>query len=303
MAPVGHLVMSRLTRSGALLLFAFVIVAWGLNWTVTKLIVLHVPPLWTAAIRTGIGTLALLAMVGASRQLSIPERGDVPVILAISLFHMVAFAALMTTGLKYVPVGRSVVLGYTTPLWVAPGAWLLLKENLSVWQVVGTAIGLSGLAVMFNPSDFDWADHDAVLGNALLLLSALAWSVSILYTRAHHWLATPFQLVFWQALLATILLTFLALLIEGEVRIAWSGNLIMWFAYSGLVGTALGFWAMTVAGRSVPATTTALGILATPILGIVSSAAFLGEQVDRILLIAAAMIIAGIAIGTFGRSP
>jgi len=108
--------------------------------------------------------------------------------------------------------------------------------------------------------------------------------------------------VFWQALLATILLTFLALLIEGEVRIVWSGNLIIWFAYSGLVGTALGFWAMTVAGRSVPATTTALGILATPIVGIVSSAAFLGEQIDRVLLIAAAMIIAGIAIGTFGRS-
>jgi drug/metabolite transporter (DMT)-like permease len=294
--------MSRLTRSGSLLLFAFVIVAWGLNWTVTKLIVMHVPPLWTAAIRTGIGTLALLAMLGASRQLSIPERGDVPVILAISLFHMVAFAALMTTGLTYVPVGRSVVLGYTTPVWVAPGAWLLLKENLSVWQVVGTLIGLGGLTVMFSPSDFDWADHDAVLGNALLLLSALAWSVSILYTRAHHWLATPFQLVFWQALLATILLTFLALLIDGEVRIVWSDNLIMWFAYSGLVGTALGFWAMTVAGRSVPATTTALGILATPIVGIVSSAAFLGEQIDRVLLIPAAMIIAGIAIGTFGRS-
>src|SRR5437762_214599 len=43
---------SRSTKSGALLLFAFVIVAWGLNWTVTKLIVTHVTPLWTTAIRT-----------------------------------------------------------------------------------------------------------------------------------------------------------------------------------------------------------------------------------------------------------
>ena len=162
------------------------IVAWGLNWTVTKLIVTQVTPLWTASIRTGIGALALLAMLAASKQFSIPKRGDIPVILAISLFHMVAFAALMTTGLKYVPVGRSIVLGYTTPLWVAPGAWLLLKEDLSARQVVGIAIGLTGLAVMFNPSAFDWADRDAVLGNGLLLLSALAWSVSILYTRAHR---------------------------------------------------------------------------------------------------------------------
>ena len=76
-------------------------------------------------------------------------------------------------------------------------------------------IGITGLAMMFNPSAFDWTNRDAVLGNGLLLLSALAWSVSILYTRAHHWIATPFQLVFWQALLATILLTILALIIEG----------------------------------------------------------------------------------------
>jgi drug/metabolite transporter (DMT)-like permease len=35
----------------------------------------------------------------------------------------------LTAGLKYVPVGRSIVLSYTTPLWVAPRAWLLLKEE------------------------------------------------------------------------------------------------------------------------------------------------------------------------------
>jgi drug/metabolite transporter (DMT)-like permease len=289
-------------KSGALLLFGFVIVAWGLNWTVTKLIVTQVTPLWTTAIRTGIGALALLAMLAASKQFRIPKRGDVPVVLAISLFHMVAFAALMTTGLKYVPVGRSIVLGYTTPLWVAPAAWLLLKEDLAARQVIGIVIGLTGLAIMFNPSAFDWTNCDAVLGNGLLLLSALAWSVSILYTRAHRWIATPFQLVFWQALLATILLTILALIIEGELHIVWSDTLIMWFAYSGLVGTALGFWAMTVVGRSVPATTTSLGILATPIVGIASSVAFLGEQVDQALLIATTMIIVGIGIGSFSRS-
>jgi drug/metabolite transporter (DMT)-like permease len=175
--------------------------------------------LWTTAIRTGIGALALLIMLAGSKQFSIPKRADAPVVQAISLFHMVAFSALMTTGLKYVPVGRSIVLGYTTPLWVAPGAWLLLKEDLSARQVIGIAIGLTGLAVMFNPSAFDWGDRDAVLGNGLLLGSALAWSVSILYTRAHHWMATPFQLVFWQALLAAILLTILALVIATAMII------------------------------------------------------------------------------------
>lgn len=73
---------SRSTKSGALLLFAFVIVAWGLDWTVTKLIVTQVTPLWMTAIRTGIGALALLVMLAASKQFRIPRRGDVPVVLA-----------------------------------------------------------------------------------------------------------------------------------------------------------------------------------------------------------------------------
>jgi drug/metabolite transporter (DMT)-like permease len=76
----------------------------------------------------------------------------------------------------------------------------------------------------------------------------------------------------------------------------------MWFAYSGLVGTALGFWAMTVVGRRVPATTASLGILATPVVRIARSAVLLGEQIDQALLVAAAMIAAGFTIGSFSRS-
>ena len=127
-----------------------------------------------------------------------------------------------------------------------------------------------------------------------LILAAGGAVLEILRIRTPIW-----RLRFWQALLATVLLTTLALTIEGEPHIRWSNPLVMWFAYSGLVATALGFWAMTVVGRSVPATTTSLGILATPIVGIASSAAFLGEQVERLLLIAAAMIIVGIAVGSF----
>ncbi|HEX3953512.1 MAG TPA: DMT family transporter, partial [Stellaceae bacterium] len=146
----------RLSTGKSVALFAFIVVAWGLNWTMTKLIVEHVAPLWTAAIRTGIGVVALVPLLIATRQLILPRRGDVPVILAISLFHMVAFSALMTAGLKYVPVGRSIVLGYTTPLWVAPAAWLLMDEPMPPRRVFGILLGLAGLLVLFNHVGFDW---------------------------------------------------------------------------------------------------------------------------------------------------
>jgi drug/metabolite transporter (DMT)-like permease len=158
----------------AIALFAFVVVAWGLNWVVTKVIVEQVTPLWAVAIRTIVAVAVLVPALFASGQFVIPRRGDLPIVLVISLFHMVIFAALMTAGLKYVPVGRSIVLGYTTPLWVAPAAWLLLKEPMPRRRVLGIFLGLAGLLLMFNPRSFDWHDRNALLGNGLLLLSALS---------------------------------------------------------------------------------------------------------------------------------
>ena len=81
-------------------------------------------------------------------------------------------------------------------------------------------------------------------------------------------------------------------------RIAWSPRLAGAFVYSGIFGTALAYWAMAEVNRSLPATTTSLGILATPVVGVICSTVALGERIDASLLIAMALILAGIAIGT-----
>lgn len=287
-----------LSRRTAILLFAVVVSTWGVNWVVTKMIVQSVTPLWATALRSAIASAALLGLLLARGQFIVPRRGDVPVVLAIGLLHMVAFAALVAFGLKFVPVGRSIVLGYTTPLWVAPGAWLLLGEAMTRMRVAGIGLGLAGLVVMFNPLAFDWGDDRALLGNGLILLAALCWAISILYVRAHTWISTPFQLVFWEALLAAAVLATLALCIDGAPRIIWTPDLASAFLYAGVIGTALGYWAMAMVSRSVPAVTASLGVLATPVIGVAVSAIAFGETIDLPLVIAMVMILGGIAIGT-----
>jgi drug/metabolite transporter (DMT)-like permease len=287
-----------LSRRAALLLFAVVVVAWGSNWMVTKILVASVSPLWATAIRSGIATVALLGLLLARGQLILPRRGDMSVILTVAMLHMGAFSALVAFGLQFVPVGRSIVLGYTTPLWVAPAAWLFLNEPVTRARLAGIALGLAGLAAMFNPLAFDWSDRNALIGNGLLLLAALCWAANILYVRAHRWISTPFQLVFWQALLATFVLSALALWIDGIPQISWSPALAGAFLYAGICGTALAHWAMVTVNRSLPTVTTSLGLLATPVIGVATSAIFLGEPISASLICAMAMILGGIAIGT-----
>jgi drug/metabolite transporter (DMT)-like permease len=287
-----------LSRRSALLLFAVVVAIWGSNWVVTKFIVQSVPPLWASAIRSAIATLALLALLLARGQFALPRRGDVPVVLTVAILHMGAFAALIAFGLQWVPVGRSIVLGYTTPLWVAPAAWLLLGEPMTRSRLAGIGLGLAGLAAMFNPLAFDWSDSGALIGNGLILLAAMCWAANILYVRAHTWISSPFQLVFWQALLATLILSTLALAINGLPQVTWTPKLAGAFLFGGVFGTALAHWAMVTVNRSLPAVTTSLGLLATPVLGVVTSAIWLGEPITVSLIAAMVMILAGIAIGT-----
>lgn len=283
-------------------LFAFVVVAWSLNWVVMKLAVQEVTPLWAVAIRTALAALVLFPALFATRQLALPPRADIPVVVVIALFHMVAFAALMTAGLIFVPASRAIVLGYTTPLWVAPAAFLFLGERVSARQAIGIAIGIAGLLLLFRPGSLDGSNKTALVGNGLVILAALCWSVSIVYTRAHSWTATPLQLMPWQCLLATIVLLVLALLVEGAPPIRVGTPALVALVYNGVIGTALGFWAMTVLNRRVPATTASLGVLATPVLGIGLSAVILGEGLDPPLVLSALTILCGVAVGVKGRA-
>lgn len=287
-----------LSRRTAFLLFALVVFSWGFTWPVTKAIVAQVSPLWTSTIRSGIAGAVLLALLLVQGSLIVPKRGDIAVIANIALLHMVAFAALVAIGIQFIPAGRSVVLGYTAPLWVVPGAWLFLGERITARRAVGIAAGMTGLAILFNPLAFDWSDRGAVLGNGLILLGALCWAVSILHVRAHTWVSTPFQLVFWEILLATLVLLGLALLLEPVPDIAWNPSLVGLFLFASIFGVVVAYWAMATVNRSLPAVTTSLGILATPVVGTLCSTIALSEAIDVALLAAMALILGGIAIGT-----
>jgi drug/metabolite transporter (DMT)-like permease len=141
-------------REGMLCL-ATVVVAWGVTWPVNKALLETLSPLWMMALRSAIAAIALFTLSIARGRLALPPRADLPVLLSITLLHMVGFAVLAAWGLRLVPTGRSVVLAYTTPLWVTPGASLFLREPLTARRMVGVAIGLVGLRVLFNPLAFD----------------------------------------------------------------------------------------------------------------------------------------------------
>lgn len=290
-----------LPRRQALSLLIVVVLAWGLTWVVSKLLLQYMTPIWAVAARSVVGAAALLALGLALRRVAWPVKADIPVILSVGLLHMGAFAALVSLGLQYVPAGRSVVLAYTTPLWVIPAARVFLGEPIGRGRQLGLALGLLGLAVIFNPLAFDWGNHEAVFGNGLVLLAALCWAANIVYVRAHRWVTPPFELAFWQALLASGVLAAVAWAAEGAPRVAWSPDLGWLLGYGGVFGIAVAYWAAVNVNRSLPAGVTAIGLLGVPVVGLLCSAALLHEPLNAPLLLGMALIVGGIAAGVLDK--
>jgi drug/metabolite transporter (DMT)-like permease len=104
-------------------------------------------------------------------------------------------------------------------------------------------------------------------------------------------------------LLATVVLAVLAPLVEGRPTIDWNLQLVLLLLYAAVFGIAVAYWAMATVNRSLPAVTTSLGVLATPVVGTLCAAIALNESLGLPLLGAMALIIAGIAVGMIDRAP
>lgn len=275
-------------------LLGILIVTWGINWPALKIILVDITPIWLAFWRFFTAFWCLFLYLLVTKQLRIPTKKDLPILLSVSLLQMVGFITLINFGLMHVSASRSAILAYTTPLWVLPLAILWLRESVSKLKVVGFLLGLIGIAVLFNPTSFNWHDHEVVLGNGLLILAAMMWAVCMVQTRFVRWNLSSVQLLLWQMLIAMVSLYFLAMHFEPNTVIHWTLKLMGWMFYVGPLATALGYWMIIEVSRKLPSVTTSLCMLGVPIFGLLCSHVILGEVIYFNMIIAMLFIVMGL---------
>lgn len=284
----------------ALALLAAVVLLWGANWPIMKVGVTLIPPIWFAVLRTLIAAATLLGILLVTHRLAWPGRRDLPVLLSVGIMQIAAFLVLVNIALQHVGAGRSAVLAYTTPLWVGPGAILLLGERPTALKLAGLALGLGGVAVLFSPAAVDWGDREVLVGNLLLLAAAGCWAVAILHIRGRQWRLSPLQLLPWQLLIGQPLLIPLAFWLEGPPSFELTPAVWAILAYNGPVASGFCYWAVIAVTRSLPAMTTSLSLLAVPAFGVVASTLSLGEPLGAPLIGGCILILGGVALVNLG---
>ncbi len=270
-----------------IVLLVLITIFWGINWPAIKLSVNEVPAWTFRTICLLAGTAGLFAIAAAAKlPLRIPRQDLKPLLIAalgnITFWHL--FSAL---GVMHMQPGRASILAFTMPLWAAPIAAIWLKEKIDGLRLAGLGVGMIGLLVLVVP---DLANFRAApLGPIFMLLAAIAWAFGTVALKTHRYQMPTTSLVAWQMLLGGIPIFIGAALLDHDFDpttvspLGWGA-----VAYAALIPMIFCHWAWFRVVAIYPAVVAAIGTLAIPVVGIISSAMITGDIVgwDEILSLA-----------------
>jgi drug/metabolite transporter (DMT)-like permease len=249
------------------------------------------------------GLLTMVAILGAQRRIKLPPRHDLPIVFSVSLFQIAAGVLIMNFALQAVPAGRSSVLLYAMPLWVALLLWAFFRVKPRRNEAVGLVLGLGGILVLVNPTVINWGIPLELAGTLALIFNGVLWAAVTIHIRRHTWLSAPLDLQPWMLLIASVPIVASAVILEQGREVRWELPLILALLYSGPLATAFANWASQSITRSMGPLASAVGFLATPVVGLVSGAVFLHETLGLIDLAGFALVLGGIAITSLVPPP
>jgi drug/metabolite transporter (DMT)-like permease len=291
-----------MSQARALQLLLLVVLFFGGIWPLTKQAYQFATPLWFGFARAGLAAVAtgcLLVVLGRFR---LPPRRDWPVVAVLGLLQIGGFFALSHMALAMVPAGRTAILCNVTTYWLVPLSVWVLKEKVSPLRWVAAAAGLAGILVMMGPWAIDWSAPGALLGHAMLLLSALFWSIAIVVTRLRPPTRPVLELLPW--VFATAALTVLLPLALWREPFSAGGGIggpALWIAaFIGLVAAPIGTWANVEAARHLNAVLASVGFLLVPVFGVALAVIWLGEPLGWDLILGGGLVVVSVILAAKG---
>lgn len=204
-------------------------------------------------------------------------------------------------GLQYTPASRLTMFVYCAPFWVA----MLLPrfvpgENLRRAQWLGMGCAFVGVALALG--DGLWGSAHAAqplgwLGDMLGLLGGLLWALTTVVIRstALGGVAPERQLLY-QVAVSTAVLPVLSLALGESWSFAFSAFATGSLLLQALVGAFASYLAWMWMLAHYPATKISVFVFLTPVFALLFGVWWLGEPVTVGLLLALALVAAGIAL-------
>jgi O-acetylserine/cysteine efflux transporter len=286
-----------LTLRDGLLALA-VMAVWGTNFVVIRFGLDDLPPLLFAALRF---TLALLPAVFFLKRPPVPwvNLAAYGVLIGAGQFGLlyIAMRADITPGLASLVMQVQVFFTVGLSLW-------LFSEQVHARNLIGLALAAGGLSIIGMNLDAATTPR----GLVLVLLAAASWAaanITVKYAAKAHGKFDVLGFMIWSSVFGVPPLAVLALVLEGYAPALEAITTAGWGAWAAVLWQSLGntlfgfgIWNWLLARHSAAVfTPTALLV---PVFGMAASSIVLGEPLYAWKLLAAGLVIAGLAVNMFG---
>ena len=255
-----------------------------------------VPPLVIAFYRMAIATALMLpvALAFKWREIATLARKDLGLMVLGGFCLAVHFGAWITS-LKYVPIATSIVLVNSHPLFVVIASYFFLGERPPRRALIGTGIGLAGMAVM---------SHDALgnvqlamKGDGLALLGALAVVGYFIVGRKAR---ARISLLGYVTPLYAVCSLFLLIwvLMAGNRLAPYGAEVWAYLAALAVVPTIIGHTVFNWALKHVRPTAISLAFLGEPVIASVLALIFFAQRPPLATFVGGALVLAGVYLTT-----
>ncbi|HWP25948.1 MAG TPA: DMT family transporter [Xanthobacteraceae bacterium] len=260
----------------ARLMLVLLSLGWGVTWPIMRLALEEIPPV---SMRTGaafFGAAVLFAFARFSgRDITIPPGLARVHIFVASLLNIVGFSLFSAFAQLHATTSRVAFLTYTMPIWSCLLARIVLGERMTANRQIALALCIAGLAVLIYPL----AEHGIPGGLLLATGAGITWAMGTIYLKWSRSVGDPVGIAAWQVLVAFFVLGGAVFFVDGAPQF-WSasGLALTCMVFTGAVGSGISYLLWFEIVRRLPAMTASLGILAAPVIGVLSSILLLGER-------------------------
>ena len=285
----------------SLLLMALI---WGVNYTSVKYATGVIEPLAFNGVRVTLAALSLVLIAqGATRVFTIEPEGwpgarDAIALVLLGMLGNGVYQILFVEGIARTRAGDAALLISAAPAFIAIIGRLRGTEQVSARGVVGIALSILGMGlVVIGTTNADGDQRATLLGDSLLLISSLCWSIYTVYLQPYthrtggiH-LSALTMVGGMVPLLAVAAPAMLATNWTHVPALAW-GSL----AYSGFFALVIAYLFWYAGVRVLGPTRTAMYANLQPIFAVAVASTVLGEAVTGWQVAGAISIITGLVL-------
>ena len=258
-----------------LLTLAMLTLMWGINWPMMKFSLRELSPLYFRALTMTAGSLFLYSWYRAQGLRMLPQGAEWRSVISLGIPNMLGWHTVSILGVKELASGRAAILGFTMPIWtVLLGAFFLgerlTRRTLIAVVAVAIAIGL------LTSSEFTQLTGRP-LGIVWMEIAAISWAIGTLMMRRAHLTLPVETLTVWMMILTSACLWVIAF--ASEPWPVWQFSAPMWasLAYGAFINYGFAQTIWTGLARHLPPATSAMSVMAIPLVGTLSATFIVGE--------------------------